>query len=107
MFFTLKGLAYVDFSDDEHLAGAIAKNKQTLHGKQLSIARSNPKHGKGEKSGQNVQKKHGMPSGFVLPFCVLSDLQACELVREAVVCACRFIGSYMSWILIRIESITN
>ncbi|KAF3439308.1 hypothetical protein FNV43_RR17584 [Rhamnella rubrinervis] len=34
-----------------------SKNKQTLRGKQLSIARSNPKHGKKEKSGQNVQKK--------------------------------------------------
>ncbi|CAI0376799.1 unnamed protein product [Linum tenue] len=41
-----RGLAYVDFLDDEHLAKAIAKNKQTLLGKRLSIARSNPKKGK-------------------------------------------------------------
>ncbi|XP_020088462.1 squamous cell carcinoma antigen recognized by T-cells 3 [Ananas comosus] len=38
-----RGLAYVDFSDDEHLTAAIAKNKQTLLGKRLSVARSNPK----------------------------------------------------------------
>ncbi|CAN1183339.1 Polyadenylate-binding protein 2-B [Linum perenne] len=41
-----RGLAYVDFSDDEHLAAALAKNKQTFLGKKLSIARSNPKKGK-------------------------------------------------------------
>ncbi|CAL1385168.1 unnamed protein product [Linum trigynum] len=41
-----RGLAYVDFLDDEHLAKAVAKNKQTLLGKRLSIARSNPKKGK-------------------------------------------------------------
>ncbi|URE31735.1 Suppressor of forked protein (Suf) [Musa troglodytarum] len=38
-----RGLAYVDFSDDEHLAAAVAKNKQKLLGKKLSIARSDPK----------------------------------------------------------------
>ncbi|XVF23161.1 hypothetical protein REPUB_Repub13aG0013400 [Reevesia pubescens] len=43
-----RGLAYVDFKDDEHLAAAVAKNKQMLFGKKLSIARSNPKQGRGE-----------------------------------------------------------
>ncbi|XP_050375592.1 uncharacterized protein LOC126793188 isoform X6 [Argentina anserina] len=43
-----RGLAYVDFSDDAHLAAAVAKNKQTLLGKKLSIARSDPKRGKKE-----------------------------------------------------------
>ncbi|XVE91288.1 hypothetical protein DITRI_Ditri20bG0141400 [Diplodiscus trichospermus] len=43
-----RGLAYVDFEDDEHLAAAVAKNKQMLLGKRLSIARSNPKQGKKE-----------------------------------------------------------
>ncbi|XVF26386.1 hypothetical protein REPUB_Repub14bG0011500 [Reevesia pubescens] len=43
-----RGLAYVDFKDDEHLAAAIAKNKQMLLGMKLSIARSNPKQGKRE-----------------------------------------------------------
>ncbi|WOL03631.1 squamous cell carcinoma antigen recognized by T-cells 3 isoform X2 [Canna indica] len=38
-----RGLAYVDFSDHEHLAAAVAKNKQKLLGKKLSIARSDPK----------------------------------------------------------------
>ncbi|KAG9457040.1 hypothetical protein H6P81_001548 [Aristolochia fimbriata] len=37
-----RGLAYVDFSDDKHLAAAVAKNKQRLQGKKLSIARSDP-----------------------------------------------------------------
>ncbi|CAA6660241.1 unnamed protein product [Spirodela intermedia] len=40
-----RGFAYVDFSDDEHLHLAIAKNRQTLLGKRLSIARSDPKQG--------------------------------------------------------------
>ncbi|KAM1226005.1 hypothetical protein PS2_044188 [Malus domestica] len=43
-----RGLAYVDFSDDGHLVAAVAKNKQVLLGKKLSIARSDPKHGKKE-----------------------------------------------------------
>ncbi|MCD7458196.1 hypothetical protein HAX54_037515 [Datura stramonium] len=38
-----RGLAYVDFSDDEHLVAAVAKNKQTLLGKRVSIAKSDPK----------------------------------------------------------------
>ncbi|PSS19003.1 Squamous cell carcinoma antigen recognized by T-cells 3 like [Actinidia chinensis var. chinensis] len=38
-----RGLAYVDFSDDAHLAAAVAKNKKMLMGKRLSIARSDPK----------------------------------------------------------------
>lgn len=47
----MKGLAYVDFSDEEHLAAAVAKNKQFLLGKKLSIARSDPKRGRKESSG--------------------------------------------------------
>ncbi|KAK8584620.1 hypothetical protein V6N13_138577 [Hibiscus sabdariffa] len=43
-----RGLAYVDFEDDEHLAAAVAKNKQMLLGKKLSISRSNPKQRKRE-----------------------------------------------------------
>uniref|UniRef100_A0A1J3I6W5 Squamous cell carcinoma antigen recognized by T-cells 3 n=1 Tax=Noccaea caerulescens TaxID=107243 RepID=A0A1J3I6W5_NOCCA len=43
-----RGLAYVDFVDDEHLASAIAKNRKMLLGKKISIARSNPKRGKKE-----------------------------------------------------------
>lgn len=45
-----RGLAYVDFLDDEHLVAAVAKNKNTLLGKKLSIARSNPKRGGKETS---------------------------------------------------------
>ncbi|KAI0529387.1 hypothetical protein KFK09_001936 [Dendrobium nobile] len=41
-----RGLAYVDFSDEEHLAAAVAKNKQKLLGNKLSIARSDPKQGR-------------------------------------------------------------
>ncbi|XP_065870636.1 uncharacterized protein [Euphorbia lathyris] len=47
-----RGLAYVDFSDEEHLAAGIAKNKEMLLGKRLSIARSNPKGG-----GRNISKQ--------------------------------------------------
>lgn len=53
-----QGLAYVDFSDDEHLAAAIAKNRKMFLGKKISIARSNPKKGKKEfswrGSGENL-----------------------------------------------------
>ncbi|KDP40896.1 hypothetical protein JCGZ_24895 [Jatropha curcas] len=49
-----RGLAYVDFSDDECLAAAIAKNRQMLLGKKLSIARSDPK---GKKGGRNFSKQ--------------------------------------------------
>lgn len=56
----LKGLAYVDFLDDEHLAAAIAKNRQKLIGKKLSIARSDPKRGGRESSNPKALKEHGM-----------------------------------------------
>ncbi|KAJ8755674.1 hypothetical protein K2173_022269 [Erythroxylum novogranatense] len=51
-----RGLAYVDFSNDEYLNEAIAKNKQTLLGKKLSITRSDPKRSK--KNNQVVSKDH-------------------------------------------------
>lgn len=37
-----RGLAYVDFCDDAHLDAAVAKNRQWLLKKKLSIARSDP-----------------------------------------------------------------
>ncbi|CAI9770168.1 unnamed protein product [Fraxinus pennsylvanica] len=45
-----RGLAYVDFSDDAYLAAAVEKNKQSLLGKRLGIARSDPQRGRGEKT---------------------------------------------------------
>ncbi|XP_019418878.1 PREDICTED: squamous cell carcinoma antigen recognized by T-cells 3 isoform X2 [Lupinus angustifolius] len=53
-----RGLAYVDFIDDEHLASAVAKNKHRLLGKKLSIARSDPKRGGKETSDPNALKEH-------------------------------------------------
>ncbi|VFQ84839.1 unnamed protein product [Cuscuta campestris] len=50
-----RGLAYVDFCDDEHLAAALAKNKHTLHGKSLSILKSDPQ----QKRGKRLPPKHG------------------------------------------------
>ncbi|KAL5231505.1 hypothetical protein ABZP36_030281 [Zizania latifolia] len=41
-----RGLAYVDFSDNEHLEAAIRKSKQKLLGKKVSVARSDPSKGK-------------------------------------------------------------
>ncbi|GAB2236082.1 hypothetical protein Droror1_Dr00027817 [Drosera rotundifolia] len=49
-----RGLAYVDFADDDHLAAAVAKNKQSLMGKKLNIARSDPKKAKSK-----VPDEHG------------------------------------------------
>jgi RNA recognition motif-containing protein len=59
----VKGLAYVDFVDDEHLAAAITKNKQLLFGKRLSIARSDPKQNR--RDGRRVPREQGT-------FCVTS-----------------------------------
>ncbi|CAJ1963814.1 unnamed protein product [Sphenostylis stenocarpa] len=53
-----RGLAYVDFLDDEHLAAAVAKNKQKLIGKKLSIARSDPKRGGRESSNSKTLTGH-------------------------------------------------
>ncbi|CAL9775909.1 unnamed protein product [Musa acuminata subsp. burmannicoides] len=59
-----RGLAYVDFSDDEHLAAAVAKNKQKLLGKKLSIARSDPKHSqKRILDGSKTSAAHGLLIG--------------------------------------------
>ncbi|XP_041010443.1 squamous cell carcinoma antigen recognized by T-cells 3-like isoform X2 [Juglans microcarpa x Juglans regia] len=53
-----RGLAYVDFSDDAHLAAAVAKSKQMLLGKRLSIARSNPRKSRKDLSGHDCQMEH-------------------------------------------------
>lgn len=60
MLILMKGLAYVDFLDDEHLAAAVAKNKHSLLGKKLSIAQSDPKRGKMESSAPKSLKEHDM-----------------------------------------------
>ncbi|CAK9177694.1 unnamed protein product [Ilex paraguariensis] len=55
-----RGLAYVDFSDNAHLAAAVAKNKHNLLGKSLSIARSDPNQRKKRGSaGDSVQTAYG------------------------------------------------
>lgn len=53
---TEQGLAYVDFEDEESLAAAIAKNKEELKGRQLSIARSDPKGGRGGGRGPGANR---------------------------------------------------
>ncbi|XP_042436650.1 squamous cell carcinoma antigen recognized by T-cells 3-like isoform X1 [Zingiber officinale] len=59
-----RGLAYIDFSDDEHLAAAVAKNKQKLLGKKLSIARSDPKRSqKRDSASSNSSTTHKIPFG--------------------------------------------
>ncbi|KAI3445538.1 hypothetical protein Pfo_002203 [Paulownia fortunei] len=55
-----RGLAYVDFSDDAHLAAAVEKNKQILFGKRLSILKSDPKQGSGRRvAGRSIRSEHG------------------------------------------------
>ncbi|CAM8973392.1 unnamed protein product [Rhodiola kirilowii] len=68
-----RGLAYVDFCDDDHLAAAVAKNRKLLLGKKISIARSNPKRGKesggnngSAKGGEAATKDHGQGDGVQL-----------------------------------------
>ncbi|KAI8555106.1 hypothetical protein RHMOL_Rhmol05G0148400 [Rhododendron molle] len=61
-----RGLAYVDFADDTHLEAAVAKNKRTLLGKRLSIARSDPKQRKTRESlGRHAPMEHGEKSKHV------------------------------------------
>lgn len=51
----------MDFADDAHLEAAVAKNKRTLLGKRLSIARSDPKQRKTRESlGRHAPVEHGM-----------------------------------------------
>lgn len=57
-----RGLAYVDFSDDKHLAAALKKNKRILLGKKVSIARSDPKHGRKEGSTKHGKSESGEPT---------------------------------------------
>lgn len=52
-----QGLAYVDFEDEESLTAAIAKNKEELKGRQLSIARSDPKGGRGGGRGSGSSRR--------------------------------------------------
>ncbi|XP_048128253.1 squamous cell carcinoma antigen recognized by T-cells 3 isoform X2 [Rhodamnia argentea] len=54
-----RGLAYVDFIDDAHLAAAVAKNKLMLLGKKLSIARSDPRKGRKESMGHSDHAESG------------------------------------------------
>lgn len=44
-----RGLAYVDFENEEKLSAAVEKNREVLLGKRVSIARSNPKQSKRER----------------------------------------------------------
>ncbi|KAF6154069.1 hypothetical protein GIB67_018991 [Kingdonia uniflora] len=53
------GLAYADFSDDSHLATALAKNKQILLGKRVSIARSDPKQSRKRDTSGRSTNEHG------------------------------------------------
>lgn len=68
----IQGLAYIDFSDDDHLAAAVAKNKQKLFGKKLNIARSDPKRSqKRDSASSNLSTTHKIPFGecfFVFVF---------------------------------------
>lgn len=55
-----RGLAYVDFSDDAHLAAALEKNKQIYMGKKLSVLKSDPQQGRKKGvAGRSVRSEHG------------------------------------------------
>lgn len=56
----MKGLAYVDFSDETHLEAAVAKNKQMFLGKKLSIARSDPKGKRKGPAGHKTSIEQGL-----------------------------------------------
>lgn len=68
----MKGLAYVDFVDEEHLAAAVAKNKEGLLGKKLSIARSNPTKRRKDSSGHGKSAHIASTGTFDLPWTKLN-----------------------------------
>ncbi|BAF22752.1 uncharacterized protein [Oryza sativa Japonica Group] len=51
-----RGIAYVDFSDNEHLEAAIRKNKHKLLAKKVSVARSDPSKGKKNREAGSFSK---------------------------------------------------
>ena len=65
----MKGLAYVDFADDAHLAAAVGKNKQMFLGKKISIARSNPKQKRKDSTSHGASGEHGRLSGIMFYLC--------------------------------------
>ncbi|KAI3863457.1 hypothetical protein MKX03_005922 [Papaver bracteatum] len=54
-----RGLAYVDFTNAEHLSKALAKNKKLLLGKKVSIVRSNPQRNKNKESSEKNKREPG------------------------------------------------
>ncbi|XP_073155276.1 uncharacterized protein [Henckelia pumila] len=56
-----RGLAYVDFTDDAHLAAGLEKNKRSLLGKRLSILKSDPHQGRKKRAAEyaNAPKNMG------------------------------------------------
>lgn len=60
-----RGLAYVDFCDDAHLEAAVAKNRQWLLKKKISIARSDPSRSKKQSGTRHRADRDGpqIPSG--------------------------------------------
>ncbi|KAK9678015.1 hypothetical protein RND81_11G182000 [Saponaria officinalis] len=54
-----RGLAYVDFSDDEHLNAALQKNKRMFMKSRISIARSDPAKSKKHSGGHQNSDKEG------------------------------------------------
>ncbi|EMS62530.1 Squamous cell carcinoma antigen recognized by T-cells 3 [Triticum urartu] len=57
-----RGLAYVDFSDKDHLEAAIRKNKQKLLSKKVSVAPSDPSKSKKNREA-GTSSKDKLPSG--------------------------------------------
>ncbi|XP_057251973.1 uncharacterized protein LOC104897005 isoform X2 [Beta vulgaris subsp. vulgaris] len=60
-----RGLAYVDFCDDAHLEAAVAKNRQWLLKKKISIARSDPSRSKKQSGTRHRADRDGpqIPTG--------------------------------------------
>ncbi len=77
----------MDFSDDAHLALAVAKSKQMLLGKKLSIARSNPNKSRKDSSGRDNQMEHGrlMHLYCLFTVCTHQGKHACVCTPECVV----------------------
>lgn len=67
--FVSKGLAYVDFCDDAHLASAVKKNKQILLGKQVSVLKSNPSEGRKKREQRGISSEHGKLELYTVSNC--------------------------------------
>lgn len=76
----------MDFSDDAHLAAAVAKNRKMFRGKKLSIARSDPKQKGKKRSADPINPTgQGMITGYEMEY--EHDLHCVHKISRSTICS--------------------